>query len=66
MTKLEKIERDIEALGPDELSKFREWFAEFDSDNWDRQIEAYAESGKFDKLAASALAAHRAGRTKEL
>jgi hypothetical protein len=66
MTKLEKIERDIEALGPEELRKFREWFEEFDAAQWDAQIEADAASGRLDKLGHAALAAHRARRTTPL
>ena len=66
MTKLERISRDIEALGPDELARFRSWFAEFDAAAWDAQIEADALAGKLDKLAEKALADHRAGRTRAL
>ena len=66
MTKLERISRDIEALGPDELAKFRAWFAEYDADVWDAQIETDIKAGKLDQLAEQALADHRAGRTKPL
>ncbi|MGE0281403.1 MAG: hypothetical protein AB7P20_12440 [Rhizobiaceae bacterium] len=66
MTKLERISRDIEALAPEELAKFRAWFAEYDADLWDAQIEADIKAGKLDKLAEQALADHRAGRTKPL
>ena len=66
MTKLERISRDIEALGPDELARFRSWFAEFDAAAWDAQIEADALAGKLDELAEKALADHRAGRTRPL
>jgi hypothetical protein len=66
MTKLEKIERDIATLEPDELARFRSWFAAFDAANWDAQIAADAAAGKLDALAEKALAAHRAGRTRSL
>lgn len=66
MTKLEKISRDIEALGPDELARFRDWFAEYDAAAWDAQIEADSNAGKLDALAEKALAHHRAGRTRPL
>ena len=66
MTKLEKIEREIETLAPDELARFRRWFAEYDAANWDAQIEADARSGRLDALADKALADHRAGRTRPL
>lgn len=66
MTRLEKIEREIEALGPHDLARFRAWFAEYDAANWDGKIEADAASGKLDTLADKALAAHRSGRTRPL
>ncbi len=66
MTKIEKIEQDVRKLNRDELSAFNRWFREFDSDEWDRQIEEDVLAGKLDKLAEEALAAHRAGKSKEL
>lgn len=66
MTKLEKIEREIEALAPDDLARFRRWFAEYDAAVWDAQIEADARAGRLDALGEKALADHRAGRTRPL
>jgi len=66
MTKVEKLEREIKKLGQAELVIFREWFHEFDSQQWDRQIEKDIRSGRLDKLAEKAIAAHRAGRSKKL
>ena len=66
MTKVEKIEQDIRKLNRDELLAFRRWFREYDSDEWDRQIEGDVRAGKLDKLAEEALTAHRAGKSKEL
>ena len=66
MTKVEKIEQDIRKLNKDELSAFRRWFREYDSDEWDRQIEEDVRAGKLDKLAEETLAAHRSGKSKEL
>ena len=66
MTRLEKIEREIETLGPQELARFRAWFAEYDAANWDAKFEGDAAAGKLDAMADKALAAHRAGRTRAL
>lgn len=66
MSKVENIEREIQKLTPSELEAFRRWFREYDSDEWDRQIEEDARAGKLDKLAGEALATHRAGKSKEL
>jgi len=66
MSKVENIEQEVQRLKPSELAAFRRWFAEFDAQAWDRQIEEDVQNGKLDKLAEEALAAHRAGKSKEL
>ena len=66
MTKVEKLERQIESLSPDNLSKLRAWFFELDARLWDQQIEADSKAGKLDGLLAEALANYRAGKTREL
>ena len=64
MTKLEKIEQEIASLPQADVFKLANWFAEFHAELWDRQIEEDSKAGKLDKLAAEALADHRAGRTR--
>lgn len=66
MTKIEKLERDVRGLTPEELTQFRQWFAAFDAAEWDRQFEADVKAGKLDALADVALADHRAGRSRKL
>lgn len=66
MSELEKLAERIEKLSPEELKKFRAWFAEFDARLWDAQIEADAKTGKLDGLVAEALAEYKAGKTREL
>ncbi len=66
MTRLEIIEKSVIELSPEELARFRDWFAEFHAAQWDRRIEADAKAGNLDRLAEEALADHRAGRTKSL
>ena len=61
MSKVENLEREIQKFTQSELKAFRRWFREYDSDEWDRQIDEDARTGKLDKLAEEALAAHRAG-----
>ena len=66
MTRMEKLEREIQKLSPEELADFRDWFRKYDAEAWDRQIEEDVRGGRLDGLAEQALAAHKAGRTKEL
>ena len=55
MTTLETVEQLIEQLSPEELTRFRQWFAEVDGEAWDAQIEADAQAGKLDAFAEEAL-----------
>ena len=66
MTKVEAIEREVEKLSREELAAFRDWFAEYDWQAWDREIEADAAVGKLDKLASEALDELRDGKTEEI
>ncbi len=49
-----------------ELARFRAWFEAFDAVQFDGAIERDVQAGKLDRLAEEALAAHRAGRSREL
>jgi hypothetical protein len=62
MGKIENLEEQIRALSPEEFARFREWFAQFDAEVWDRQLETDVKAGKLDKLAERALRAHAAGQ----
>jgi hypothetical protein len=66
MTKIEKLENEIQRPSRDELADFREWFRKYDSDEWDREIEEDIFSGRLEGLAEEAIAANKAGRTKEI
>jgi hypothetical protein len=66
MSRVEQLEQQIAALDGEELRVLREWFAQFDSDDWDRQIAADANNGKLARLAARALQDHAAGLSSEL
>lgn len=66
MTKLEKIEQEVAQLGPDDIRAFAEWFARFQADLRDRQIERDANEGRLDAFAEQALADFRSGRAAPL
>jgi hypothetical protein len=56
MSTVEEVEAAVQKLSPDERAAFRAWFAEFDAQEWDRQIEADVATGRLDWLAAEAHA----------
>jgi len=66
MEKVEKIEREVQKLSAEELAKFRQWFAGFDAEAWDRQFEEDVKAGKLDDLAERALRDHAAGKSTKL
>lgn len=62
MTTVQIVENEIEKLSSVELSEFRLWFAEYDSDAWDLQIEADAASGKLDSFAKEVIVEYKSGK----
>jgi hypothetical protein len=66
MTTAEDIEKAVEQLPPRELARFRVWFEAFDAAQFDAAIERDIHAGKLDTHADEALAAHRAGRSRDL
>jgi hypothetical protein len=66
MSRVEQLEKQIAELSLSEFRVLREWFARYDADIWDRQIEADAKSGKLTTLVERALGEHESGRSTEL
>lgn len=66
MTKIETLEKEIEQLSPQELRAFRRWFAEFDAELWDQELERDVAAGELDRLADAAVAAHKRGEGRDV
>jgi hypothetical protein len=66
MTRVETIEAEVQSLSQEEFEELREWILEKDWQRWDQQIEKDAAGGKLDKFFEKALAAHRAGESREI
>ena len=62
MSTIKEIEEAVLRLSPEDLSAFREWFAQLDAAAWDRQIEEDIAAGRLDALADEALNDLRQGR----
>jgi len=54
MKKVEKLEREIRELSPEELADFRAWFLDYDAAAWDERIASDAGAGKLDGLVREA------------
>lgn len=48
MSTVKEIEAAITELSSHDLEEFRAWFAEFESEAWDRQIEEDAQNGRLE------------------
>jgi len=66
MTRIEKLEQDIQKLSRQELAALLEWIRNYDAVEWDRQMEEDVDSGKIEMLAKEALADYKTGKAKNL
>mgnify|MGYP001491320985 CR=1 FL=1 len=63
---IEEIEEAVATLSSEDYESFREWFAEFDMAQWDRQIEEDSKAGRLDSMINEALEDYHAGRATDL
>jgi hypothetical protein len=66
MSTVREIEQAIRALGPEDLAALRDWFASFDAEVWDRQLERDVAAGRLDRFAEEALRDLSEGRCTDL
>jgi len=59
---VEDLESAVSHLSEAELARFREWFAEFAAEQWDRQIESDIAAGRLDAAGKQADEDFEAGR----
>ena len=66
MDALQDIQTAVSQLSAQQLAAFRAWFAEFDAELWDRELERDVAAGRLDALAEEALQALREGQCTDL
>jgi len=66
MSEVEQIESRIKSLSPRDLAELRAWFADFDAQAWDRQIEADSIAGRLDSIVEESMSEHKAGKSRVL
>lgn len=66
MSNIKDIEDAVCKLSPDELAVFRSWFARFDAQAWDQQLEQDVAAGRLDSLAEEAMRDAQQGRCTDL
>ena len=62
MSTVTEVEEALRQMTPEELAAFRSWYAEFDAEEWDRQLEADVAAGRLDWLIAEARNDKKEGR----
>ena len=66
MVGITEIQEAIRVLPETEFVRLRQWINELDWERWDREIEADAEAGRLDFLAAEAREAKVTGTIVDL
>jgi hypothetical protein len=66
MSKVDEIEQAIRALPPEDLAALRNWFADFDAEMWDRQLEHDVAAGRLDRFVNEALSDLNQGRCTDI
>jgi len=66
MTRVEELEKAVDALSEKEYGIFRQRFLERDWEKWDRQIETDSRSGNLDFLIKEASDAKKSGDLENL
>ena len=61
MSSVSEIQKAIIGLSRDDYQQLRRWLYEYDSPEWNRQIETDSADGKLDALAAQAEEAKQRG-----
>ncbi|GMV87948.1 MAG: hypothetical protein AMXMBFR81_08790 [Chthonomonas sp.] len=64
--RVERLERDVEALSESELQRFALWFTTFQHDVWERRIARDADAGRLDFLVDEAREERRERTLKDL
>jgi hypothetical protein len=66
MSKVERIERQIQQLSRSEFAQLRDWIMERDWESWDSQIEDDIAAGKLDELIGESQEDYRNDRARKL
>jgi hypothetical protein len=65
MNTVEQIKQAVRQLSPEDRAAFRTWFAEFDWEEWNRQLDEDAAKGRLDPLISEARRENQAEICKD-
>jgi hypothetical protein len=66
MTTVQDIEKAIRQLSHEELTQLKQRIADYEWEQWDKQLEGDVKAGRLEALAQEALKELREGKTTEL
>ncbi len=66
MSTVHEIEQAIRSLEAQDLAALRDWFAAYDAEVWDKQLEKDVAAGRLDRFAEEALRDLKEGRCTDL
>jgi hypothetical protein len=66
MANVKELENAITNLSPEDYKELRNWFEEYEAEQWDKQFEKDVQSGKLDTLAKEAIQAYKNGNCSDL
>jgi hypothetical protein len=66
MTTVQEIEQAIKRLSSEELAQLKQKIADYEWEQWDKQLEKDIKAGRLDALAKEALNELREGKTTVL
>ena len=66
MVSVEEIENAIRQLSSEDLAQLKQRIADYEWEQWDKQLERDVRAGRLDALAKEALQDLRDGKTTEL
>ncbi len=65
MSTVQEVEEAIRKLSPEDRAAFREWYAKFDAEEWDRRLEADVAAGQLDWLVQESRDDRQSGRCSD-
>ncbi len=64
MSAIEKLEREVQQLPPDQFAEFAAWFNRLQNEQWDTEMDEDSASGKLDFLFEEAKAERTANKLR--
>lgn len=61
-----EVERAVAKFSTEDFEAFRNWFADFEMSQWDKEIEEDSKAGRLDAMLGKAMEDYRAGRASDL